>query len=371
MNLDLNAGYSRFSGDTLEGPNGSVLFVPGLRFGESFSLLPVLTADYLKSRDVQDLAGGGFLTSAQHSRGVSLRAIQDIGLLKLKAYGAYKQTLLKEVSEEPWGEGLFDYDKTAFGLEAEVRPPLLVDSVRGGVDYYKTVFPNFRSLASGSGAELNTGTKVLDFSAVDVPLSAEMGLGRQILNLKSLVSIRSFDDQNVIQDDGSFSNDKRSDLYWSLAAGLTRVLPKRSLWGELESAASVDLAYGVLDSNQNSFDVTSTTPRPNFYSYSETSVGPRWQFRWRKWMTGSLSYLFSRRDYADRPAQLVGGADKGESIVTDTQTFRWSFGFPLSQGFSIQLRGAFQHADSNMENETTYRYNYSSSHHFLGFAWEL
>lgn len=365
-------GYSRFSGERLEGPNGSLLFVPGLRFGDNFSLLPVFTADYQKARDVQELAGGGFLTVAQTSRGFSLRGIQEVGPLKLKAYGAYKQNFLKEATDEPWGDGLFDYNKTAFGLEAEGRTPVLFESLRAGVDYYSTVFPNFRSLASGqTGAEINTGSKVLDFNAVDVPLAADLSLGRQRLELRALTSFRDFSDQNVIQDDGSFSNKKRRDLYWNLSAGVTRVLPKASFFGSLESAATLSVAHGVLDSNQNSYDVAATEPRANYYSYAETSVGPRWQFRWREWMTGSLSYLYARRDYTDRAAQGLDGMDTGEAITTDTQTFRWTFSFPLVQGFSLELRGALQHADSNMKNESVYRYNYTSSNHFLGVAWQL
>ena len=67
----------------------------------------------------------------------------------------------------------------------------------------------------------------------------------------------------------------------------------------------------------------------------------------------------------------LDGMDTGEAITTDTQTFRWSFSFPLVQGFSVELRGALQHADSNMKNESVYRYNYTSSNHFLGVAWQL
>jgi hypothetical protein len=370
LNAEVSGGHSRFSGDRLEGPNGSLLFVPGMRIGENFSLLPIFSADYQKARDVQELAGGGFLTVAQHSRGASLRAIQQVGPLKLKGYGAFKQQLLKETKDEPWGEGLFDYDKTAVGLEVEGKT-LLLESWRAGVDYYTTKFKNFQSLASqNAGAEVNAGEDVLDFSAVDVPLAADLAFGRQKVELKALTSVRSFPDQNVVHEDASFSG-KRSDTYLSASAGLTRILPKGSLWGELESAAGLDLGYSLLDSNQNSYDASALAFHPNFYSYGELSAGPRWQFRWRGWLTGSFSYLFANRDYADRPAQDAAGASLGEPINTRTQTFRWNLRFPIARGFSTRLAGALQHADSNMANEATYRYNYTSSHYFLGVAWEI
>ncbi len=43
----------------------------------------------------------------------------------------------------------------------------------------------------------------------------------------------------------------------------------------------------------------------------------------------------------------------------------------ISAWFSVEFQGATQHADSNMANETTYRYNYTSSNYFLGVAYEL
>jgi len=309
---------------------------------------------------------------AEHTRGASLRAIEAVGPVKLKVYGAYKQNFLKETTQEPWGKGLFDYNKTAAGFEVEGKGPLMVETWRAGADYYVTKFPNFQSLASiQAGAEINAGKDVLNFSAVDLPLAADLAFGRRRLELKALTSFRKFTDQNVVTDAGTFSADKRRDLYWNLSAGFTQLLPKASLWGSLESSVGLDAAYGNLHSNQNSYDVSIVTFRPNFYSYKETSAGPRYRFRWRQWMTGGLSYLMAYRDYAGRPAQDLAGTDKGSAIKTRTQTFRVSMAFPLPSGFSIQLQGATQHADSNMAHETTYRYNYSSSNYFLGVAYEL
>jgi hypothetical protein len=174
----------------------------------------------------------------------------------------------------------------------------------------------------------------------------------------------------VVHADSSFSG-KRQDVYTTLSTAWTRVLPKTSLKGDFESALGADAAYSRLDSNQNSFDVAATAFRPHFYSYGEMSAGPRYQFRWRGWMTGGLSYSIALRDYTDRPAQSAAGVDKGSAIRSRTQTLRWSMTFPLASGISFRLQGATQHADSNMAFETTYRYNYTSSNYFAGFTYEL
>lgn len=373
MDLDLSGGYSRFSGARLEGPNGSILFVPSLKVGENLALLPILTADYQKSRDVQDLAGGGFITVAQQSRGASLKAIEAVGPVKLKVYGAYKENLLKDAVDEPWGKGLFDYTKTAGGVEVEGKGPLAaVDAWRAGLDTYVTKFPNFKSLASQqTGVEINSGTNVLNFTALEVPLGVDLASQNQRVELRALTSFRRFGDQNIISDDGTFSGDHRRDLYWSLTAGATRLLPKTSLGGSLESAVGLDAGYDNLHSNQNSFDAAVLSFHSNFYSYSETSVGPRYRFRWRGWLTGGLSYVLAFRDYNGRPAQDLDGADRAHAIRTRTQTARLNLSVPVGAGFSAQLQAATQHADSNTAFETTYRYNYTSSNYFLGVTYEL
>jgi hypothetical protein len=174
-----------------------------------------------------------------------------------------------------------------------------------------------------------------------------------------------------VSDNGTFSADKRKDVYWKLSAAWTRGLPAGSLWGKLESAAGLDGSYELLDSNQNSYDVTAAAFHRGFYSYADAGVGPRWEFRWRGWMTGGVSYRFVHRAYAHRPAQNADGSEKGGAIKSDTQTARLNLTFPIAAGFSATLRLASQHVDSNMSRETTYRYNYTSSNYFLGVTYEL
>ncbi|MGQ0644435.1 MAG: hypothetical protein ACT4O3_02970 [Elusimicrobiota bacterium] len=376
LDAEVFGGRSTFSGDDVDGLNGSLRFVPGLRLSEKLSLLPALAFAYRKSRDVQELAGGGFLTQQAQTRSASLKGIHALGdSWKGKAYVSYRQELLKETSDEDWGDGLFDHDKTAVGLEAE-REGSLWKSLRFGLDYYQTRFPNFQTLASKQlGSEINAGTDVLDFDSVDGSLGADLSLGQgSLLSSYLLVSNRDFSDQKIVRRDGTFSGDLRNDLYSYLSLGWRRQLPTVSLFGMgVESLAGVDASYARLDSNQHSYDASRTRFNENYYDYGEIGGGPRINLRFKEKLSAGFAFIYSVRDYAARPVQNVDGSypAAGEAISTKTNTFRWSLGYPLVKGLSARLQGALQHADSNMDYETVYRYNYSSSSYFAGLAYQF
>lgn len=377
LNLELYGGQSTFSGDNdspVSGPNGSLVFVPGMRIGERFSLLPSFSADYRKTRDVQELAGGGFLTQQQHSRGGSLKGIYAFTpAWKGKLYGSYRQQLYKETSDESWGDGLFDYDKTAFGAEVE-REGTAWRSLRLGTDFYTTRFSNFQSLASQQfGAEINAGTDVLDFDAMDVSFGSDLALGRKaLLSGYLLASNRDYADQKIVKRDGTYSGDTRQDLYTYFSLGYRHQLPSAAVFGiSVESLAGLDFTYARLDSDQNNYDAGRLKFNENYYDYGEFGVGPRLNFRFKEKLSLGLGYMFSTRDYADRPVQAADGTYRSETISNDVTTFRWSLAYPLMRNLSVQAQGAFQNSDSNMEYESVYKYDYSSAHYFLGLSYSL
>lgn len=378
LNLEAYGGQSIFSGDSVDGFNGNLVFVPGLRMGESFSLLPSLAVGYRQTRDVQELAGGGFLTQEQQTRSGTLKGIYVMAPgWKAKAYGGYRQELVKETSDEKWGDGLFDYNKTSFGLEVE-REGTRWRSLRIGADYYTTAFPNFQSLASKQfgleiSSAINSGKDVLDFNALDGSLAADLSLGQKsLLSSYVLASNRDFSDQKIVKRDGTYSNDTRKDLFLFASLGYRRQLPTVSLFNlGVESLAGLDLSYAALDSDQNNYDASRTKFNENYYDYGELSVGPRLNLRFKEKLSLGLAYQFSTRDYADRPVQAGDGTYKTDAISTDVTTFRASLGYPIVKGLSLQLIGAWQNSDSNMEYETVYRYNFSSSNYFLGLSYQL
>ncbi|HRY28697.1 MAG TPA: hypothetical protein P5079_01520 [Elusimicrobiota bacterium] len=374
LNLESYLGRSNFADSDVNGFNGNLVFVPGMRFGEKLSVLPTAMLGYRKSRDVQELAGGGFLTQEQQTRGLSVKGIYVLTPgWKGKLYTSYRQELVKETKDEKWGDGLFDYDKTAVGVEVE-REGDFWKSVRLGADYYTTAFPNFQSLATKQyGAEINAGEDVLDFSAMDFSVGADAAVTRKsMLSGYLLGSRRDFSDQKIVKRDGTFSADTRKDMFTYVSLAYRYQLPTVALFHVgVESLAGLDASYALLNSDQHNYDAGRTKFNENYYDYAELGIGPRVNLRFKEKLSVGLSYLFSTRDYADRPVQRVDGTYTADTISSDVTTFRASLGYPLLKGLSLQAQGAWQNADSNMDYETVYRYNYSSSHYFLGISYQL
>jgi hypothetical protein len=377
LSLEAYGGQSFFSGadeSPVDGFNGNFVFVPGMRFGDKLSVLPGLAAGYRQTRDVVELAGGGFLTQEQQTRSGSLKGIYVLTPgWKGKLYTSYRQELVKETDDEAWGDGLFDYNKFAVGAELE-REGARWKSLRLGLDHYTVKFPNFQSLASKQfGTEINAGGDVLDFRAFDVSLGVDRALGeKSLLSGYLLGSSRDFDDQRIVKRDGTYSSAIRQDTLVFLSLGYRRSLPAFSLLRlNVESLAGLDLSYARLDSDQNNYDASRTKFNENYYDYGEIGIGPRINFRFREKLGLGMAYMFSRRDYADRPVQNTDGTYTSETISNDVTTFRWSLSYPIVKGLAAQAQGAFQNSDSNMNYETVYRYNYSSSHYFFGLTYQL
>ncbi len=374
LNAEIYGGYSKFAGDNVSGPNGSLLFVPGVRLGEKTSLLPTISYAYQKTRDVKELAGGGFLTQQSQDMSGSLKGIYAVtSKWRAKAYASYRQELLKETSDEKWGSGLFDNDKMAGGIEAE-RVGERLRSVRFGADYYQTKFKNFESLSSSQfGAEINSGKDVLDFNAIDATAGMDLSMGpKALLSGYLLESNRNFPDQKIVKLDGTYSNDLRKDMYLYASLGYRRQLPTMAMFNMgIESLAGVDATYLWQDSNQNNYDASQTKFNRNYYDYSQVGLGPMMNFRFKEKLTLGLSYLYEMRSYADRPSQNADGTYKSKTISTNTSTFRVSTGYPIVKGLSAQVQFALQHATSNMDYETVYRYNYSSSSIFGGLSYQF
>lgn len=374
VNAELYGGRTHFSGSDVNGLNGSATFVPGFRLGDKMSILPSISYGYRRTRDVQEVAGGGFLTQQNMDVAAGLKGVYALGpAWRAKGYGSYKKELSKETADESWSNGLFNYNKTAGGVELE-RQGGAVKSLRFGLDYYLTKFPNFQSLASRQfGAEINAGKDVLDFRGLDASVGGDVALGPNAqLSAYFMASNRSFGDQHIVKKDGTFSSDLRKDLFTYVSAGLRRQLPPARLGNtSIESLAGLDVSYGRLDSNQNNYDAGQTKFNPNFYDYSEVGAGPRFNVRFREKLTAGVSWMWSRRAYGDRPVQASDGKYGSAAIASTVNTLRFSAGYPIMKSLSFQVIGAFQHAASNMDYESVYRYNYSSANYFAGLSYSL
>lgn len=379
FSAEFYGGQSTFSGDSqspVSGPNGSVLFVPGLRLGPRLTLLPSLSANYRQTRDVQELIGGGFLTQKQSDQALAVKALWSMtDRWKIKGYGSFKQELVNETSDEKWGNGLFDYRKTAAGFELE-RAGSPLRSLRAGVDLYWVAFPNFDSLSSEAqqfGGEVNAGTHVLDYRSLDVSISADALLSpRTALSATASASDRRFGDQNLVQVDGAYAGTLRHDLFLFASAALRRQGAAREFrWASVDSVTGLDVSAAWLNSNQNNYDTTRTVFNNDYYDYVEWTAGPRLSLRFNQKLTVGLGASWSCRRYGRRPVQDVDGTYLTGHVTTTSWTYRLSLGYPLMEHLDAVLTGAYQDAASNMKYESVYRYNYSSASYYGGLSLKI
>lgn len=372
--VDLLGGQYFFQGQhTSFSGNGDWLFSPGLQLSERDALIPLLSGQYRRTREVRELVGGGFLTQESLDNTAALKYVRLLSeSWNVKPSLSYKNELITESEDETLGNGLFDYHKVSAGVELERTGGELVKSLRQSVNVYAIRFYHYRALSAQSadlGAEVNAGDRVLDFDAYDYSVAADL-LPREgtLLSASFLASVRPYRDQKLVTLAGTYSSADRLDLYFAGALSGRQALPA---WGRLESAAGLNAALYRSASNQHNYDAQNTRFNPGYYDYVEFAAGPFVAARWDKGPTASLSYDYTQRNYDRRPIQDAAGLYGQDAIRMRTHTVAASLTWPLLKGLSAKLQGSYRRATSNMLYESTYRYNYWTAHYFAGLGWTL
>ncbi|MBI4051107.1 MAG: hypothetical protein HY400_01230, partial [Elusimicrobia bacterium] len=294
----------------------------------------------------------------------------------LKPSVSYKNELITESVDEKLGKGLFDYNKLAFGVEAE-REGRYFKSIRQSLTAYGIRFYHYESLSTSQdlGLEINSGSNVLDFNALDYALTVEFIPFPEALATGSLLaSFRHFPDQNIVTLTGEFESKKREDVYAAVLLGYQQKLPDLEMedfWFGMETAAGLNASYTLQESDQSNYDATRTQFNPDYYDYGEIMAGPFLAFRFAGKLAMSLGYEFSDRHYQARPVQDKDGNYENKRVDMKTHTISLYFSYPLYAGLSAKAQGALRSATSNMKYESTYRYNYHSAHYFVGLGYSF
>ena len=353
--------------------NADWSFTPGLKLTERDLLIPIVSGQYRRTREVQELIGGGFLTQETRDNTLGLRWIRLMNPeWNVKTTVSYKNEMLTESVSEKLGAGLFDYHKAAASLEFERIGEGTVRSVRQSLGAYAVRFYHYRALSAETselGAEVNAGDRVLDFSAYEYSAAVDLVPNEKTLvSLSVMASLRPYRDQKVVTVSGTYLGRNRFDAYMAGAASARRALPE---WGALESSLGLNAAYSRLESDQHNYDAQNTRFNPGYYDYGEISAGPFIAARWRRRAGATLSYDWSRRAYDHRPLQDAAGTYGDRAIRLDTHTLSLSASWALGRGFSLIGQGTYRRSTSNMLYESSYRYNYWTANYYAGVSWSL
>ncbi|MCR4296111.1 MAG: hypothetical protein NUW21_11305 [Elusimicrobia bacterium] len=353
--------------------NADWSFAPGLKLSERDLLIPIVSGQYRRTREVQELIGGGFLTQETLDNTAGLRWVRLLSpAWNVKSTLSYKNELLTESASEKLGAGLFDYHKAAVSVELERAGDGPVRSVRQSLGAYAIRFYHYRALSAETadlGAEVNAGDRVLDFTAYEYSAAVDVVPAEgTLLAFSVMASLRPYRDQKVVTVAGTYLDRNRFDAYVAGAASARKSLPA---WGALESSLGVNAAYSRLESDQHNYDAQNTRFNPGYYDYGEIVAGPFLAARWRKTLTVTAGYDYSRRAYDHRPMQDAAGTYGDKAIRLDTHTVNLGASCALGRGFSLIGQGTYRRSTSNMLYESSYRYNYWTANYYAGISWAL
>jgi hypothetical protein len=224
--------------------NADWSFTPGLKLTERDLLIPIVSGQYRRTREVQELIGGGFLTQETLDNTLGLRWIRLLSAeWNVKSTLSYKNEMLTESATEKLGAGLFDYHKAAASIEFERLGQGAVRSVRQSLGAYAVRFYHYRALSAETadlGAEVNAGDRVLDFNAYEYSAAVDVVPDeRTLLSFSVMGSLRPYRDQKVVTVSGTYLGRNRFDAYVAGAASARRSLPPL---GALESSLGLNAA---------------------------------------------------------------------------------------------------------------------------------
>lgn len=368
--LDLLGGQFFYEGaHTSFSGNADLTATPAVKLTEDDMIVPTLSSQYRRTREVRELVGGGFLTQETLATLLSVKYIRRLNEeWAVKPALSYKNELLNESEDEELGNGLFDYHKASVSLEAERRGEYW--NFRPALAAYAVRYYHYRALTSGQedlGAEINSGDRVLDFNAYDASLSVEHLLTEStMLSASALFSYRPFLDQKIVTESGTYIDKNRDDHYLLGALAGQQKLPAL---GPMESAVALSLSYIHLLSNQHNYDASRTRFNPDYYDYGEWAVSPQLAARFWEKLSASLGYELTRRRYPQRPVQTEDGSySSSEKVWQMTHTLSAQFSWQIYKGLSAKTQASYRAGLSNVTYQRTYKYNYVSAHYFAGLG---
>lgn len=358
--------------------NFDAFICPVINFSPKTALLPIYTGLYSGTKDVRELIGGGTLTREMQDHSLALKFVHKLNEdFRIKARVGYKIEYLVETVDESWGNGLFDFNKTIYGIEVE---KLWKEwNGRIGIDMYNMVYPNYLSLVSDETFETSidtttyseissqAGEKVLDYSTMALFIEATHKFSNNLVGTAHYdLSLKNFIDQRVVEKTGEFASTLRSDQIHYLTLGIDLGTPRMTL-----SLADTIEYY---DSNQNSYDAGNSKFIANHYDYLQNAVKPGINFYLgteEKTMKLSLFWDISYRLYAERLSQNSDGEYQSDKIFQQVNTTGISFTYPINKSLSGKFLINYRDSSSNMRYEKNYSYNYYTFNYFLGINWQL
>ncbi len=360
--------------------NLDAAFAPAVKLSDEWSLLPSARGEFEGSRPLTDALGTATPNQQRAEARVGIRALyaRPGSPWRFKPGLSYDAELLKETTDEGWGQGLFDTRRVSVGGEIE----RLTDdehSVRLSAGWFTVSYPNYTTLESQAALQFQgqslsrelVGDHALDREGYQFALSGDGALGSRAVGTARATAVWSrFGQQHIIDEGGQFTSDTRQDVLLDFA--FTARMPHE--WNaDLRALGSLELGVLANTSNQNGYDATRGRFMPGFYDFYEWRavptatliVGPV-----RRPVTVGLHVGLKERVYEHRAPQSATGA-YGDGHLTSAE---WSGGlslsYPMARRLSLQFSLDRASASSNTDFQPFYRYSYETTTALAGVKWE-
>lgn len=388
LNASLSGGQYFFQKQRGSFSGNAALTAAGMaKLSERWGVMPMYAGAYRGTKGVEEGVGAGTLFQQQMDHTVSLTGIRRLWEgWRFKPSTGYKRQFLKETRDETWGQGLFDYEKIALGLEVEnvYKDPF---SWRAALDIYRVRFPNYESLESKSGVDPfgnPLGRELASKRVLDTwnwQLSASgtrpwpFEDPRLVLQGGYSLLYKGFNDQRIVNPAGQFnaSGADRWDLLQTLSGSVGRPFPLRGLGegGRLDLSIGLNAAYN--SSNQNTFDAEFARFVGDSYSYWSLGAGPDARLSWGadkapNWVSASARW--SRQYYLGRLVQDGSGVYGSARQRHDRATLSFAYGHPIAPHFTLTARVNLLWATSNHKYQKNYAYDYRAMNYLLGVSYE-
>ncbi|MEN3013563.1 MAG: hypothetical protein ABDH23_02970 [Endomicrobiia bacterium] len=381
INLSLLGGQNTFEGET-SGFSGylDANFSLGLRFSLSTTLLPILNLRYCGFKEVEELLGGGTLYQETLDSLLVIKLIHKLPYeFSVKPKIVLKHQAIKETKNETWENGLYNYTRSALGVEVS-KDFNKRNILSSGINFSKIIFPNYTSLSYEAqetfGAEysINAGTHPLDYNSIHFYIENEAKLTDKLTLKVSLnTNTKNFIEQNLVVDGPQYIEEKRKDQTVSLSFGISYL---STFFKNSASNIGIIFTLSSLNSNQNHFYIDPNYPKfiKDYYDYNSFKVTLPFSYIFminEKPSILSVTLTSERKNYPQRPLQDENtGEFLEEKIYINYTNLSFSFEYKFTSNFSLKTIINLYASKSNMQYEKFYKYNYNGGYYLLGINYK-
>ncbi|MFH1867764.1 MAG: hypothetical protein ABH843_02220 [Candidatus Omnitrophota bacterium] len=354
-------------GGSLGGANIKGSIAPALRFDKNNYIIPLYSGGYNRERQVvvEEEGGRVYNEIMDHNITIEYKHILD-DKTSVKIDGLVRSHFVKEKGYD-WSDGLYDYRDFGVGSTIEYyleKTKTAKSSIGVGGEYYYRDYPNYTSLiALATVTAPETDEK--NYNGFHPNLKYKYQDSKINTSIFYSPLYKAYDDKKVIDTNGVLSDKERSDWFHYITGDFS-YLP-----ADIPVAFGIGLTGIFVDSNQNYYDSRSTVTladdvfTSDYYDFNSLKVNPNITYIHRledkkSPATLTLGYAFTRRDYGDRKAQRADSSYTADTQLDELNTLNAQAVYPLTEHVSFVAAGNYTDADSNMDYETYYQYNYKS-----------